>query len=387
MSRLQSNRGSSIAKLSGNGRLILAAGTLAGTIIGAGIFALPYVVARVGLGTGLFYLFGAFLVYYAMHRMYAAAVVARGDGRQFSSLAHAYFPRWGAHMAALAIFLELVFVLVVYLALAPAFLALIAPLSSPASVLLFWVFGSFFIFVRLAWQGAAELGGTLIIAGIAALVFAAGGAALPSVPWFSSSEPLSWFLPLGPLLFSFSGRPALHAVVAEWRDARAAGNGFSLGAAVTLGTAIPAVLYAVFVFAVLRIAPEVSPEALDSLTMLPPWLLATLGVMGIVTLWTSYFMIGTNVRDILHLDWRVPAWAAAAIVLTVPLLIYTLAFGAFFDALSFTGNIFLGLEGLLVVFLWRKVFPAHRFRALAFPVGIVFVTAIVYEGAAQLGLL
>lgn len=366
---------------------MLSVGLLAGTIIGAGIFALPYVAREVGLAAALFYLLGGALAYYCVHRMYAAVLAVSPRGMQFFGLARRFFPPRAAPLASYLVLLELVFVLVVYLALAPAFLRLITPLSEEAAVLLFWALGSLFIFARLTWQGIAELLGTLFIAGIVGIVLAAGGDAPLAVPWFEPLDLRLLFLPLGVLLFSFSGRPALHALVEEWRRAKEEGNGFLLSRAIAWGTFIPAAVYAVFIVAVLRLAPRVTPEALNSFEGFPAWLIAVLGGMGLLTLWTSYFMIGANVKDILRLDLKAPAWAAVMVVLLVPLALSLAAFRTFFEALSFTGGVFLGLEGILVSALWRRAFPAHRFRALSVPLSLIFALAIGYEIAHRFGLL
>lgn len=362
-----------------NGKFLLSAGFLAGTIIGAGVFALPYVVREVGLLAGLFYLFGGAGIYYAVHRMYAGVLVESPRGAQFVTVARRFLSPRAASLASILIFLELIFVLVVYLALAPAFASLIGSFPPTTSLLAFWVVGSLFVFVRLSWQGVAEFLGTLVVTGIVAVVLAAGGDAPLTTPWVKPMNLGLLFLPLGPLLFSFSGRPALHAVVEEWREARERGVPFSLPRAVRWGTFIPVFLYAAFVAGVLRLAPDAAPEGLVNLGALPAWLQAVLGGMGLLTLWTSYFMIGANVKDILLRDLKSPSWVASATVLAVPLLLHLTAFRTFFEALSFTGNIFLGIEGLLVVALWRRAFPSHRLRMLALPVAGVFLAALAYE--------
>lgn len=356
--------------------LMLAAGTLAGTIIGAGVFALPYLVGKLGAVTGLFYLCGASLVYYGVHRMYAAVVAGAPPGHDFLTFVRARLPRVAAFIASLTVIGELVFTLVVYLALAPTFLALIVPLPTLSATLLFWVIGSLFVFVRLSWQGFAEFSGTLLIGAIIVVILLAGGAAPLDIPLVRSLDLSTAFLPLGALLFAFAGRPAVALVVKEWRGAA---RSFSLGRAVFWGTFVPAALYAIFVFAILRLNPSVTPEALNSLGFLSPSLLMALGAMGFLTLWTSYFMIGANLKDILHLDLKIHSWLVAIVVLVFPLALYLAGFNAFFDALSFTGSVFLALEGLFVVWLWRRTFPSHRFRFVSIPLSFVFTLALVYE--------
>lgn len=363
---------------------MLAAGTLAGTIIGAGVFALPYVVGKLGAVTGLFYLCGAALVYYTLHRMYAAVVVTSGTAHDFAGLARANLSRGPAFLATLAVVGELSFTLVVYLALVPAFLALVFPMTPLSYVLLFWTFGSLFIFARLTWQGFAELLGMFLVAAIVGVVLLAGGDRSFMTPAFLPLDVKTAFLPLGALLFAFMGRSAIIPLVREWRAVR---KSFSLPRALLAGTFIPVLLYAVFVFAVLRLTPTVAPEALNSLGFLPSAVLVALGLMGFITLWTSYFMVGANLKDILHLDLNAPSWLAALFVLVFPLAAYLGGFHTFFDVITFTGSIFLALDGLFIIWMWRRVFPSHRFRALGVPLALVFVAALGYELLSRFGML
>ncbi len=363
---------------------MLAAGTLAGTIIGAGVFALPYVVGKVGAATGLFYLCGAALAYFVVHRMYAAIVVKNEGAHDYAGLARIYLPRVPAFIASLMVVGELAFALVVYLALAPSFLALITPFSPFANAILFWALGSLFIFASLMWQGFAELAGTLFIVGIVGVVLVAGNGLPFTVPAFLPLDLPTAFLPLGALLFAFMGRSAIIPVVEEWRAAR---EKFSLSRAIALGTLVPLPLYAVFVFAMLRLAPSAAPEALNSIGFLPAPILFLLGLMGFITLWTSYFMIGANLKGVLHLDLKVPTWGVTLFVLAFPLAVYCIGFDTFFSVVTFTGSVLLALDGIFVVWMWLRAFPAHRFRAFAAPLVAIFFAALAYDLLSRTGLL
>jgi amino acid permease len=367
-----------------NGRLILAAGTLAGTIIGAGVFALPYVVMKVGAGTGFFYLCAAALVYAVVHYLYAMVATKVPAGHDFLTFVRSFLPRWVAPFSFAAVLGELAFTLVVYLALAPAFLNLIWPLSPVAHAFLFWALGSLFMFVRLSWQGFAELVGTFLVAVIVAIVLVEGNGSPFTTPWFLPLSVPTAFLPLGALLFAFAGRSAIVPVVREWRECR---DEFSLRSAVFLGTLMPAGLYAVFIFAMLRLVPEVTPEALDALSFLTSPLPTILGFMGLITLWTSYFMIGANLKDILELDFKVSHFVSALVVLVFPLAVYLVGFGAFFEVLSFTGSVFLALDGIFMVWLWRRAFPAHRFRFISIPLMLLFAVALGHGVLSYFGVL
>jgi len=358
---------------------MLATGLLAGTVIGAGMFSLPYVFSRVGVTGGLFYLLAFSLVYFAVHLMYARVVETRPDGHQFSFFARAYLPRWASLPVSFGIFAELLLVLVAYLVLAPTFGVVAAGGADIHTITLiaFWLTGSLFMFARLTWQGIAEILGAVVILGIVATVFLFGASAPLTTPAFTPLNFGLFFLPFGPLLFSLAGRPAVTEVVEEHRRA---GKSFSLTKAIAWGTFIPAAVYAIFALSVLRLNPAVTPEALNSLGgILPPSLLALLGVLGLIVLWTSYFIIGENVRDMLHLDWKMPRWFSSAVVVAVPPLLYLAGLRNFLGVISFTGGVFLAVEGVAVIAMWRRAFPGHRWGWVVWPLAAVFTAAFVYE--------
>jgi amino acid permease len=132
---------------------MIAAGLLAGTIIGAGIFSLPYVFAHVGLVAGAIFLVGFTLVYFFIHRMYADLALTESGRHQFVSLAKRFLPKPLAAAASISILAELLFVLAVYLILVPSFAELAVPGSGSLALIAFWVLGSLCMFLRLEWLG------------------------------------------------------------------------------------------------------------------------------------------------------------------------------------------------------------------------------------------
>ena len=342
-----------------NKNAVLATSLLAGTIIGAGIFSLPYVFSRLGFGLGSVYLLGCFLVYGAFHVMYAEILSHQHGEHQFFFVARRYLPKFLSPVASLVIFGELIFALLVYLTLAPTFASIAFGYGGVLAVVLFGAVSSLFMFVRLSWLGFAEVLGTLAILGVVGVVVAASFGIGITVPFvFSVDDPLLFLLPLGPLLFSFSGRSALSEVILQHRAAEKEGKPFSLRRVVLWGTGLPAVVYVLFVASILRLAPHVSPSALDSLTHLSPLLYSLLGVLGLIALWTSYFMIGINVREILRLDLKFPRVLAELVAVSSPFILYFAGFQSFFTAVSVAGGLFLGLEGIFVTAMWRRAFPA-----------------------------
>lgn len=358
-------------------KAVLATGLLAGTIIGAGIFSLPYLVTRVGLLLGFVYLLCFTAVYAIVHYMYARVVETREKKHEFFYFSRAYLPRPLALIARGNVLGTLFFGLTVYLVLAPTFSSLIVPLHPVTIILIFWIVGSLLSFMRVTALGFTELLGLLGIVVIIFIVAISGeiGSALRSTSFIKSTSLATLLLPFGPLLFSFSGRSAIPQVVEEHRSAK---KEFSLKKVVVWGTAIPAVVYGFFIIVVLSINPHISPETLNGL-FLSPYLLFWLGIMGLITLLTSYFMIGANLLEILSEDIKLPKIISSVLVLGVPLGLYFVGFQNFLVTLSFAGGVLLGLEGIFVVMMWYSAFRSNAWRWVRFPLYAVFGVAIVYE--------
>lgn len=365
-----------------NKSFILAVGLLSGTIIGAGVFALPYVFQRLGLVVSSLYLVSFALIYFFIHLMYAELVEKHRGTHEFFYLAHQYLPRSIAGTASFLMIAELVLVLVAYLAIAPSFLGLVFTGNNVQLAFWFWAVSSIFIFAPTRWLGRVEILGILGILTVIFLIFTAGGTALNNLNMAPRGVNFSLLiLPFGPLLFAFSGRPAISKVIDLYRktEKHKDQKTFSLKRVIFWGTVLPAVIYLFFVIAVLRLTPAPGEDTISSLGFLSPEMLVALGVLGVVTIWTSYFMIGANVREIVKEDVGWSRTAATFLAVVLPIFLYMLGWDSFFRVIAFTGGVMLGLEAIFIVTMWRKAFRYHRFRTLSLLLYPVFVVAMGYQ--------
>ena len=248
-----------------------------------------------------------------------------------------------------------------------------------AGVFIFWFFGSVLIFLGARKQGLMEIFGVLGILIIAGAVVLWGEGRELALPAFMPLSPLLFFLPFGPLLFSFAARPAISEMVEARRETRKTGKDFSLNGAIFLGMTITVFVYLVFVFGMERLFPSIPPDGFSGL-ILPPFFGTLLGGLGLFTIFTSYFILGDDIRKISRLDMGLPAWVGAATPVILPILIYLIGFRSFFEALSFAGGALLALEGFFIVLMWQRAFPEHRYRFFATPLYIVFAVSLIYTG-------
>ena len=79
--------------------IILPASILAGTIIGAGFFALPYLFVKTGLAVGLFYVLIFAGVFILMHLLYTDIVLRTNGTHRLAGYASRYTGKFGELIA------------------------------------------------------------------------------------------------------------------------------------------------------------------------------------------------------------------------------------------------------------------------------------------------
>ncbi len=364
-----------------NIRLILGAGLLAGTIIGAGIFSLPYVFSEIGVVFGIGYLVFFGFLYAFLYGMYASVLSSERGYHDLFFLAKKYLPRFAVPIVKANTLFGVLFALLAYLALIPSFVSFASGVEGWWVIAVFWAICSAFFFVRAALLGWAEFLATAsIISAVFFILFFAFRSGFDMPEMASPGAHIGAFLlPFGPILFSFSGRSAVAGVVRIWKEARRERSPFKLTSAIRIGVFIPVVTYIVFVFAIISLSPiSVSEDALSGLLFLPFYAKIILGVVGFLTLWTSYIMLGTNIKDILLFDSRLPAIFAFSIPAVIPPILFFSGFDSFMEALSISGGIFVAVEGIVITWIWLRAFPRNRKRWYAAIPIAAFVISFVY---------
>lgn len=365
-------------------RFILPSAFLAAMIIGAGIFSLPYVFASAGLPAGFFYLFFFAAVFAVIHVSYADVIVRTPQRHRFVGYASIYLGKSGFWLAIFTTLVGLILAAMIYLVLSVSFLKLVAP-NLPVfwAVSLFWFVASAPVFLYIGRFAKAEsliaAAMILIIAAIFLYGLAKGN---QNIDYFSI-HPAFILLPFGPVLFSLGGRAAISSVV-EYFD----GNRYPyalLKKSMIAGTVIPAVTYAFFVLGVLFISPTASEDAVSGLVNnAPQLLLAAIGVLGLFSLASSYSIIAKEIEGILFSDFRLPQFAAVLTAVALPLLLYFAGLQNFLRLVSAAGGIFLALESILVLMIWRAVkTPPLLIRRIhpvvLYGIILIFIGGMIYE--------
>lgn len=336
-----------------------AIGLLAGGIIGAGVFSLPYAFVTAGLLTGFFYLAVATGVYLLIHLLYADILIRTPGEHRFVGLARQYLGRGAGMFAVLMGVVQMVFVLTIYLVLSKSFLHLVTPFGNDEQkIFLFWLFGSAAIFLKLKRIAFSELLITMSIVGIIALIFIMGilhSEAVSAAPFLGS--PRSWLVPLPAILFALSGRVVIPAVVRFLRvQNQGEDDRRQIFKVIFWGTLVPAIGYGLFILGTIGLSGgSVTEDAVSGLAAgLSPAILVVIGVLGFFSLWSSYLLVGLDVYETLKFDLQINGFWRLLIVVIAPLILYACGFTSFLGLVSFVGGIFLVLEGLFVIMMYLK---------------------------------
>ena len=334
--------------------IILPASILAGTVIGAGMFSLPFVFNKVGLFNGLFYLFVFASVYIFLYFLYAEVILNTAGEHRFVGYAKIYLGNLGFWTALSLGLLELFFVLTIYLILSPSFFNLIYAGNPFYYLLIFWILGS-----------AAAVFGTkriaflefLIVAGMVAIIALVGWLGIRNFhfsEWpFQNLNFWQWSA-VGPILFALSGALVVPEVVSYFRESKA---GLSrLKIALALGGILPAVVYLIFVIGILGLSAAVSEDAVSGLIgRMPTLILRFLGILGFLSLISSYIAIGLNARRILEYDLFLSRNWSKFIIVFLPITLYFLGLQSFIRAVTLVGLIFLPLEIVFIILMWFRM--------------------------------
>ncbi len=337
-----------------NYRLICAVAVLIGTIVGAGTFGLPFVMAQSGWGLGIFYLIVLTGVVILIHLAYGEIVLRTSQAHCLVGYAEKYLGRRAKIFTALIVFVEYYGSLLAYIILGGEFLRIIFGqwLGGSQDA---WVF-IFFILAAAAVSGGLKLvsGGELVMAlaligTVALLIFKSW----PLVDYrnFAAVNWSNWLLPYGVVLFALSGSVA----VPEMRQVLK-GQERKLKATIFSGTSISAIIYLGFAWAVVGVSGQRTSE--DAILGLVPylgsWVVQVGAIFGVLAVFTSFIALGLNLKNTYHRDYHLKGNLSFVLTCIIPLVAYWLGIKSFILVIGFIGAVAAGLDGIITVLIYLK---------------------------------
>ncbi len=330
---------------------IYALAMFVGTVIGVGIFGLPYVASKVGFAIMALFLLLMSGLAIVIHLFFAELAAKTKGLHRLPGYAEIYFGA-GAKRATLIVqLLDLFGALLAYLIIGGQFLAYLFDGSVILYTFIFLLLGALLIWRDQKSIGTVEL--ILLIIFLAVVLFF-------SFVGFGHIEPrhlstVDWrylFVPYGVVVFSLWGTSIIPEVK-EMLD----GNMVKLRNVLIGGILICTLVYLLFTLVVLGISgSRTTADAISGLKgELGDWVLKIGYLFGILTTFTSFITLGLTVKKLFWYDYGVPKRIAWFVAVTVPVLMFVSGLKDFITVIGLTGAVMLGLEGVLITLIYLKI--------------------------------
>lgn len=364
-------------------------GMMIGSIVGVGVFGLPYAFAQGGFALGLLELLflGTLLVVLQLmlgeivaqtpghHRLVNYIGIYTGRLWKWVTLVALAFGVWGAMLA--------------YMLVGGTFLhLLLSPVLGGDPALYSYAF---------AMIASGLVFGGLILAShieywvVCALLFLFAFIILASAPLvdFSHYATLNlgeFFIPYGVILFSLSGM----GIVPELKDLLGQKHQRMLSPVIVTGMGIILALYALFAFVVVGVTGgETSLMAFDGLVPhLGHTFLIVATLLGSLTILSIYMVLGVELLNTFKFDFDLRHRTAWFLVCAVPIVLFMMGMREFIDIIGFVGSVFGGILGILVALSYwtmRRRGVCRTHHCINFPGSLtwliitIFVAGIIFE--------
>ncbi|MFH1399693.1 MAG: aromatic amino acid transport family protein [Candidatus Woesearchaeota archaeon] len=360
-----------------------AVATLIGTVIGAGVLGIPYVVAQAGLLTGLFDILLLGVVVTILYLLYGEVVLRTRECHQLTGYAERYLGKIGKHLATFSMLAGIYGALIAYL---------IGVSSSLGAIFggntLFYMLGFFLVMAVLIYIGLEAIEkseGILMIFVLASIV-------LICVLCIHKVDPqnLTGFdfgkllVPYGVVLFAFMGAAAIPEMREELKGEEA-----KLRRAIVVGMVVPTVLYALFSLVVVGVVGLSGFKDQTIATIaLSHFVGEHIGVLGnafaVFAMATSFLALGLALQEMFVLDFKMDKRLGFLLTCSVPLIVALSNVTNFIGIIQFSGVIVGGITALLIVLMHHSAqMKGNRkpeFRLNIGVVGYCFIALLVLVG-------
>ena len=376
----------------GRSKLLIAATMLTGTIVGAGVLGIPYVVAKAGFLYGFILMVTMGVAFLFLNLFVGEIVLRTKEQHQLTGYAEKYLGPHGKKLMTLSMLISLYGALTAYLIGEGAALHSMFNFGSPLLyTLIFFVATFAIIYGGIKATGKSEL---ILIVLLLIVVFGIGLFSFDkiSLDKFTSFNPVYLFLPYGVILFAYLGAPAIPEMQEQLgKDKKL------MKKAIIIGSIVPIIIYLIFTFVMVGVIGLENFEVLE-----PNQRIATIAlsiysypllgffanILAVLAMFTSYLTIGTALMEMYHFDYHLPRKISLLLTFSIPLIIALFDFTTFLAVLGVTGAFAGGIEGSLIMVMYGKAkklgdrkpeYSLGRHIVLRTVLVVMFVAGVVYQ--------
>jgi amino acid permease len=326
---------------------------LAGTILGVGLFGLPYVFSTAGFVVGVLFLIFCCFLTTITHLIYGEALLRTSGEHRGPGLAKIYLGKNGYYISIVATFISLSGVLLAYLILGGQFVQNFAQIFNwdigiNLATIIFWVVGTLGMMMGIRLIGIGEVLG---IALIILLVFGYLFWGLPGlkIQSFTSFNVSQFFLPYGILLFALSGGSAIPEIFNYLKNKGVSKEQINFKTPIIWGSVIAAIIYLLFIVGAFGLFPNkiIPVDLIPDLINSNPLLAISTNVLGLILIVTSYFILGLSFRNVLFFDLKFKRLLSWVIPVGLPIILFCVQNKGFLAIIGFLGGFILAIETII----------------------------------------
>lgn len=364
--------------------------SLLGTIVGAGIFGLPYIFAKIGWQASLaLFIFLAAIILF-VHFNYVFVVLHTEGKHRLAGYAQIHLGNWAKVVEVFSTIIGYTGGLLVYGILAGDFLSKLIPwLDSFQLTILFFLVGGILIYFKQVLFLKVESILSIILAGLLLVIIFYGLNYVKLENFFIPAQfDLKYtLLAYGAVLFSLSGVVAIPEIVGSFFQANLNNISFKYVSKIVLtGTLLAALLTLLFSFVIVGVSG--GSTSLDSLSgvgnILGKWIIIFGSLVGFLAIATSHVPFGLNARHVLAYDFGFSKTVAILIVTFLPLGLFLLGLRNFIPIIGTLGAVFGGIDSILILAIAVKIRRQTQIKfsfinMVSYFAAAVFLVGIILE--------
>lgn len=355
-------------------RYYLSIATLVGTVVGVGIFGVPYAIRQVGVAVTLVYFLVLGGIQLLQGLFYAEAAIAYPEKSRLVGLVGYFIGPKARRVATASSVMGFWGAMVAYIIVGGTFLSvLFQPVFGGTEFhyqLIWAALGALIVFVGLDFVAKFDLISisALVLAGLAIFAVSFPHIRLDNFVLFTGKD---FFLPYGVILFSLSGISA----IPEMEDIME-GRHRHFRRSIVAGSLIATLITAAFGFVVYGVTGgATTPDAVIGLRNIVGGSVMLIGaVFGFLAVSTSYLTAGINLRETFEYDYKFHKWSAWFLATAVPVFVFLFGATSFIGIIGFTGAVFGGITAVLVAWMYKRITERRDMRgADEKPLGVPMV--------------
>ncbi len=361
-------------------RILYGVSILAGTIVGAGLFSLPYIASQVGISFIVLYIVALGVVSMLIHLFLGKVSLETPDFMRLPGFANYHLGKKAQNVAYVSGILGMMGAVLAYIILGGGFLyTLFSQYFGGGEVLyttIYFLVGAYFIFFGIRAISKVQLGGLIfffiILVGI--LLRGMDTISLDNI-FYIKEGAFDPFLPYGPLLFALWGGsliPEIEELLGKEKK--------KLPLVIFLGVIAAVIISILFVLIILGVSGEnVTQDALSGLGgSLGNGVVSLALLFGLFATFTSFVAIGLTLKKIFWYDLKINKHLSWAITCLIPFLLFIFGARDFVVVIGTVGALMIAVDAILASFMYEKI-KSKKVRLITYPLIFVFVAGIAYE--------